>query len=89
MTAFDSNSMYICTRSGTIEDDDGTMLGVVAGSTRFSSVILSRIAPEDAEAHFDIGVRSKRFTGSRSEIRFTGRDGRMHAAEPEDFQPRR
>jgi hypothetical protein len=85
---FDNDSMYICTRTGTIEDDDGTMLGVVAGSTRFSSVILNRIDPADAEAHFDIGVRSKQFGGSRSEIRVTGRDGRTHAAELADFQRR-
>jgi hypothetical protein len=81
--------MYICTRTGTIEDDDGSMLGVVAGRTRFSSVLLNRIDPADAEAHFDIGVRSKRFAGTRGEIRVTGPDGRMRAAELDDFRPRR
>jgi hypothetical protein len=85
---FDNASMYICTRTGTFADRDGTMVGVVAGVTRVSSVLLNRIDPDDAEAHFDLGIRSKRFGGTRSEIRVTGRDGRMHAAELDDFRPR-
>jgi hypothetical protein len=86
---FDDKSMFTCVRTGTFPDDDGSMVGVVAGVTRVSSVLLNRIDPVDAEAHFDLGVRDTRGgRGNRSEIRVTGRDGRMYAAELDDFRPR-